>query len=203
MGLASSIGIGFALAVDASITAFSCGILTKKREIAWPLKLAITTGIFQGVMPLIGFLAAESFVKYIANWANLVACAVFVFLGVLCIYGAVSRVPEEVNMCVEKIFALRNWKGIFAIGIATSIDALAVGIGIAFADAVETAAGNELPHSEIIYVPAAIFALITFCSVMAAFFSSNFFKKLPSKFLGILAGLILIALGIHAGFFDN
>lgn len=92
--------------------------------------------------------------------------------------------------------AISSWKGIFALGVATSIDALAVGAGLACAGAPADAGTPNL--AETIFVPAGIIAGTTFVCVLAAFFATGLFRRLPVKILGCAAGLILIALGVNA-----
>lgn len=199
MEIFASVGIGLALAVDASVTAFSCGIAAKtRRGSAFPLKLAAVTAVFQGAMPLLGFFAAETFVRHIHAWAHIFAAAVFVALGTICIVNALRGNDEKTDGDKSKIAALQTWKGIFVIGVATSIDALAVGFGIACDGAAKSCAGTEIPLFETIFVPAAIFTGTTFACVYAAFGASHFFRCFPEKILGVAAGLILLALGIRA-----
>ena len=196
MNLASSVGLGLALATDASVVAFSCGLTSREHTRLCPIKLAFVTGIFQGLMPTLGFFAAGTFVHHVGEWANWLAFGVFLLLGATFIRNAWTETPEcacrGCNRCV-----LRRWKNIFAIGIATSIDAFAVGAGIACSRP-PSHAGTLLAGE--IFIPAVIIAGTTFFCVLAAFYSTRFFRKLPTKLLGTLAGLILIALGIQSLF---
>ena len=196
MELISSIGLGVALAVDASVVAFSCGLTSREHTWHCPLKLALITGIFQGLMPAIGFFAAGTLVHLISSWASWIAFAVFLILGATFIRNAWADEPEcECRGCAR--CALRKWKNIFAIGIATSIDALAVGVGMACS---ASATPMTQSYGEKIIAPALTIAGTTFVCVLIAFHSTRFFRRLPTKLLGTLAGLILIALGIKAIF---
>lgn len=195
MGLAAAVGLGIALAVDASVVSFSCGLSAREHTLSCPLKLALVTGAFQGVMPTAGFFAAESFVRSISAWSHWLAFGVFLVLGILFIRNAWTE--EKTNGCCGcSRCAISSWKGIFAIGVATSLDALAVGAGIACSSAGAT--GTELPWSQTIFIPAAIIAGTTFVCVLAAFFATRIFRSLPTKLLGTLSGLIMIALGVNA-----
>jgi len=188
-----AIGLGIALAVDASLVAFSCGIFARRHSWHCPFRLALVAGIFQGVMPTLGFFCAESIFQFIESWAHWIAFCVFVLLGILFIKNAWQPAKSDGNehcgTC--KNCAIETWRGVFAVGVATSIDALAVGAGIACANATGTLA-------EKIFVPASIIAGTTFICVLLAFFASRIFRSLPAKFLGTLAGLIMIVLGIRA-----
>lgn len=190
----SAVGLGLALAVDASVVAFSCGLTSREHSWRCPLKLAAVTGICQGVMPTLGFFAAGTVVSHISDWAHWLAFSVFLLLGIMFIRNAWT--DDQDNSCRGCArCALRSWKNIFAIGIATSIDALAVGAGLACSDIGKTTEGSL---SEKIFIPALIITGTTFVCVLAAFHSTRIFRKLPVKLLGTLAGLILIILGIRA-----
>lgn len=196
MDATSAIGLGLALAVDASVVAFSCGLTSREHQWKCPLKLAAVTGTFQGLMPTIGFFAAGTFVGYISTWAHWLAFAVFLTLGAMFVYNAWTESPDDACQGCRRC-ALRCWKSIFAIGVATSIDALAVGAGIACSELGDTASRSL---SEKIFVPAAVITGTTFFCVLASFYATRIFRRLPVKLLGTVAGLILIALGVRALF---
>lgn len=195
MEIFASIGIGIALAVDASLVSFSCGISAQHHTWTCPLKLALVAGIFQGVMPMLGFFCADSVVRFVESWAHWGACGVFVFLGAMFIKNAWRSTENHCGSACRgcKNCAIETWKGVLAVGVATSIDALAVGAGIA-------CSGVSGTLAEKIFVPAGIIATMTFFCVLLAFLSSRIFRALPVKFLGTISGLILIALGIRAAF---
>lgn len=194
MDVTSAIGLGLALAVDASVVAFSCGLTSKEHKWKCPLKLAAVTGTFQGLMPTIGFFAAGTFVSYISTWAHWIAFFVFLALGTMFIYNARTESQDDVCLGCKRC-ALRCWRSIFTIGVATSIDALAVGAGLACS---ELSSGTTNSLAEKIFLPALLIAGTTFVCVLAAFYATSIFRKLPVKLLGTVAGLILIALGIRS-----
>lgn len=196
MEIAAAVGLGLALAIDASVAAFSCGLSAKTHHAKCPLKLALVTGFFQGAMPTIGFFAAGEIVRHISAWAQWLSFGIFLILGAMFIRNAWKKQENcECAGCVSCV--IKTWKGVLAVGIATSIDALAVGAGMA---CLPNNSAAELPLSETIFIPAAIIAGTTFCCVLAAFYSTKFFRNFPEKFLGTIAGLILIGLGIRALF---
>ncbi|MBP3302762.1 MAG: manganese efflux pump [Opitutales bacterium] len=196
MDAPSAVSLGLALAVDASVVAFSCGLTSREHQWKCPLKLAAVTGTFQGLMPTVGFFAAGTFVSYISAWAHWLAFSVFLALGAMFIYNAWTELQDKAR-CGCTHCALRCWKSIFAIGVATSIDALAVGAGIACSKLSGNTTG---PLSEKIFVPAAVIAGTTFFCVLAAFYATRIFRRLPVKLLGTAAGLVLIALGVRTLF---
>lgn len=201
MELLASIGLGAALAVDASAAAFSCGLSARTHRPSCPLKLAAVTGAFQGLMPIAGFFAAESVVRFVGEWSPRIAFAVFLVLGTIFIRNAWTEHEKSTCSGCSRCVA-DSWKGVLALGVATSIDALAVGAGIACA--VEpTARAGTFPATlgEKIFVPAAIIAGTTFLCVLASFYASRIFRRLPVRVLGTAAGLILVALGFRALFF--
>ena len=196
MDATAAVGLGLALAVDASVVAFSCGLTSREHQWKCPLKLAAVTGTFQGLMPTIGFFAAGTFVSYTSAWAHWLAFAVFMTLGAMFIYNAWTESQDDTRYGCRRC-ALRCWKSIFAIGVATSIDALAVGAGIACSKFGGNASSSI---SEKIFIPAAVIAGTTFFCVLAAFYATRIFRRLPVRLLGSVAGLILIALGVSTLF---
>lgn len=200
MNLAESLALGIALAADASVAAFSCGLSARTHRMSCPLKLAVVAGMFQGTMPIAGFFAAESVVGFVGEWAPRIAFVVFLALGTIFIRNA--WIEEEKGACSGcRRCVADTWKGLFAMGVATSIDAFAVGAGIACAAESSSRAGTlAASHGEKIFVPAAIIAGTTFLCVFSAFHAARIFRRFPVKILGMLAGLILVALGFRALF---
>lgn len=194
METVAAIGLGLALAIDASVVAFSCGLSAKRHNLRCPLKLAVVTGALQGLMPIFGFFAAGSITRHIVNWAPWLSFTIFVLLGLTFIRNAWKKSESHEN-CGCGHCAIRSWNRVFAVGVATSIDALAVGVGIACA---ADASRTDTSLFGKIFLPAILIAGTTFICVLAAFYATRFFHRYPEKILGTIAGLILIALGINA-----
>lgn len=169
--------LALALSVDAMIVSFSCGLLVKKNRGASALKLAAATALGQTIMPVIGWLGAQSVHLYIEEYDHWIAFIVFLGLGSNVIYHALTDKSEERNHC-----PCLDFKVLFLIGVATSIDACVAGISLYFMD---------------IWLFAAVLmiGLVTFINSLIGFYACRVLKKIPSAYMEILSGLILIGLG--------
>ena len=78
----TGIGLGVGLAMDAFAVSMSNGLKENKMKFSKVLLIAFVFGLFQGVMPLIGYLVGNSFVKYIEKFIPFIALALLSFLGI-------------------------------------------------------------------------------------------------------------------------
>lgn len=129
MDLLTQILLSFCLATDAfavSITNGMCSCRVTKQNV---ISTALTFGLFQGIMPILGFFLASSFTDVISKYQHFIALFLLSAIGLNMIIEAVKEVKNPDGICSgKKIFTIKN----LAIqGIATSIDALAVGVSLA------------------------------------------------------------------------
>lgn len=169
--------LAIALSIDASVVSFSQGLIFNKNKRKNSLILALSVGFFQGLMPVIGWIIAQGVYKYIEAVDHWIAFVIFLILGLKFIYDAFNSDGEE-----KKQISCISLKCLLLLSIATSIDALAAGATIYF-------------MSSPILLPAILIGTITFINSLIGFWSGYLFKKFPSKWLEIFAGLILIGLG--------
>lgn len=190
MNLLQTLGIALALSTDAMVVAFSYGVILRAARNATAMKLASVTGLFQAGMPLIGFFVATGIYKHCIAWAHWIAFGVFAALGCSVIANAVfgkqEKPVDDVCICGKCRIGLKK---LLAIGVATSLDALAVGAGIRCMNA----GFDTFPR---VLAAAAIIGAVTFVGVLASFHVSRFFKAFPQRAMEFLAGLILLSLGI-------
>ncbi len=182
--------IALALAVDATVYSFSYGLVLRCRRQWHSLWLALTVGGFQAGMPLLGFMGGEEVRDSVAQWQGGIVATVFCGLGAYIIYGARKEGDEcECCKCCNPlgIFAL------LAVGVATSIDALAVGVAMALGNI----GGADISLSHLL-VNVSIIGGVTFVCSLAAFHSARLLHHLPTRWLETTAGLLLIALGIKS-----
>ena len=172
--------IALALAIDAFVVSFSYGLIIKKKRNLSALKLALSTGGGQFIMPLIGWYGTKAIYKYVATFDHWIAFFVFLFLGIKVIADALENKNSDNPKKLDKNL---SFKILLIIGIATSIDAFVMG-GTLFFVKIN------------ILLAASLIGIITFISSIAAFRLARAFRKLPTKYMEISAGLILIALGI-------
>lgn len=124
-----SFGALFVLAVGLAMDAFAVavckGLALKKISAGKALLVGVWFGGFQGLMPLIGYLLGtgfESRIKAVDHW---IAFILLGLIGFNMIREACSREEEEADACLDV-------KSMLLLAVATSIDALAVGITFAF-----------------------------------------------------------------------
>ena len=179
MDIISLFFLALGLAMDAFAVSVSNGICYSKATKKQALLTAFTFGLFQGVMPMIGFLAGQAFRKYIEPIDHWVALALLVIIGGNMILEAVRelRHPEE---CEEKSFSV---KVLLIQAVATSIDALAVGIGLA-------------AMKVNLWLACGMIAVVAFiCSLIGVRIGKSCKQHFKEK-AEIIGGLILIILGI-------
>ena len=92
----TGIGLGIGLAMDAFAVSMSNGLKENKMKFSKVLLIAFVFGLFQGVMPLIGYLVGNSFVKYIEKFIPFIALALLSFLGIKMIIDFVKERKEYV-----------------------------------------------------------------------------------------------------------
>ena len=171
------------IAVSLSLDAFSVSICdgmvmemnTKRR-----LFIAGTFGVMQGIMPLIGYFVGSLFVDYIRPYDGILSFAILLIIGAKMIVGAVRNRKEAYP---SNKFSVHS---VLLQGIATSVDALAVGVSL-------------LTMNTIIWVSISIIAAITFGLCLLALVCG---EKLMGLFKGktyiaeIIGGSVLILIGI-------
>lgn len=169
--------LAIALSIDACIVSFSYGITFTEKRLKNSLSLAICTGLFQGIMPIIGYFLTSFVKSFIEPYASLIVFLIFSYLGIKIILEAFETNKQK-PLCIDL-------KCLLLVGIATSVDAFSAGITLALF-------GNN------IFKPAILIALVTFSNSIIGFVLGGKLKHLPTKGLEIFAGLLLILLGIKA-----
>jgi len=177
MGLITIIIIALALAMDAFAVSIVSGTVYKKLKVKHALRMALSFGAFQAFMPLVGSLAGLTIRDHIAEYDHWVAFGLLAAVGGKMIYESFKIAPHEKNSNPANITVL------LFLSIATSIDALAVGITL-----------SVLQVSILLAVT--IIGLITF---VLSYLGVYIGKKVGHFFEGqieAIGGLVLIALGI-------
>lgn len=171
--------LGLALGVDCFVVSFSQGLIFKSKKVKNSFKLALTMGLFQGVMPVIGYIGTNSLYKYVVPYSKWIVFGIFLLLGLKFIVESFQPKEKEVQ-CI-------GLKCLLGLGLATSIDALVSGASIRLTQ-------TSLPISVM------IIGIASFLMSICGFYSGNFIKNIPSKYLEITGGLILVALAIKSLF---
>lgn len=179
--------IALALAVDATVYSFSYGLLLRERRAACSLWLALCVGAFQALMPLLGYAGGEAVSTLVETWAPWIVFAVFLLLGGSVILQSLCGTGEDRPAAAGP---LGIW-GLLLVGVATSIDALAVGVCMALGGI-----GGACPGIGGLLLNVSIIGAVTFICSLAAFHAARPLQHLPVKWLECSAGLLLIALGV-------
>ena len=208
MNITTIVLTAFALAMDAFAVSVTKGMTLKNLTKAIAIKIALFFGVFQAAMPLIGWLLGISFQGYIKAIDHWIALILLSILGGKMIYEFYESRKEgtsenedtesEVSTTLEgeenNKYEISN-KELTTLAIATSIDALAVGISFAFLNV------NIVSSSLIIGI---ITFIVCFIGVIAGKKIGAIFKD----YAELIGGIILILIGInifneHTGFIMN
>jgi len=173
------------LAIGLSMDAFAVSVTNgmcyqglKKKHV---MMIAGTFGFFQAFMPVLGFFLGQTFSGAIVSFDHWVAFALLFIIGAHMIVEAVRELRHPSNECKVDVC---SFKKVFIQGIATSIDALAVGVSLAL-----------IPDTDIFWA-ALIIGIVTF---LCSFIGVTIGKKAGAFLKGrseIIGGLILIGIGV-------
>jgi putative Mn2+ efflux pump MntP len=176
MGLLEIIIIAIGLSMDAFAVSVTLGLSVEKPTIKHFVIPALFFGFFQGIMPLIGFFVGLKFASSIQNLDHWIAFVLLAFIGGKMIKESFSKEEEKVNNNSFRFFRM------LILAIATSIDALAVGVTFAF---------FEVNILKAIFLIGVTTFLISICGVkIGNIFGSKYKSK--AEFAG---GVILILIG--------
>ncbi len=189
MGFLELFMIAVGLSMDAFAVALCKGLKMSKLNYRHAVTIALFFGGFQAAMPLIGWVLGKQFEKYITSYDHWIALILLAFIGGKMIRES-FRKEDECDCCEVVILDIRE---LVVLAIATSIDALAVGITFAFLRV------SILPSIALIGVTTLI---ISFAGVAVG---NRFGIKYKNK-AEFAGGIILIAIGLkilfdHLGVF--
>lgn len=191
MGIIELLLIAVGLSMDAFAVSICKGLGMRRVNMKHALIIALFFGGFQALMPLIGWAFGSLFEQYISQWDHWIAFALLGFIGVKMLIDAFKSDDEEDEECdCEPSLRIKE---VFVLAIATSIDALAVGITFAFLQV------NIVPAIVLIGV-------VTFLFSLGGVGIGSKFGSKYRKPATIVGGLVLIAIGFkilfeHLGIF--
>lgn len=172
--------IGVGLSMDAFAVAICKGLNMRKLEKLQTLVIALFFGGFQALMPFIGWLLGKQFEEYITSFDHWIAFVLLAFIGGKMIWD-VFHDKEEENCCEGN--GKLDIKELFMLAIATSIDALAVGISFAFLQV------------NIAFAVSLIGCTTFVISAAGVFIGHKFGNKYEDK-ASLAGGIILILIGL-------
>lgn len=172
--------IAVGLAMDAFAVAVCKGLNMRRLDIKQTALIALFFGGFQAGMPLIGWFIGSRFAQYIESIDHWVTFVLLVIIGGKMIWESIKNDDDECDCCKSKL----DLKELTALAIATSIDALAVGVAFAL-----TYERNE------VFVAVALIGIITAAlSAMGVLIGHKFGAKYKNK-AEFAGGLVLVLMG--------
>jgi manganese efflux pump family protein len=182
MNPVSIVLLGLAMSTDAFAAALGKGAGMGRVRLPDALRIGLIFGVVEGVTPVIGWLLGAAASKYIEAWDHWVAFGLLTVLGLHMIYKAVTDENEPELEAVTAGGKGGRLMTVALAGLATSIDAMAVGVGLAFVDV------N-------IWVVASVIGLCTFTMVSIGVMAGRALGTLIGKRAEMLGGVILIVVG--------
>ena len=183
--------LSVALAMDCFTVSIMSGVILRRGFCAAILRMAVLFGVFQAAMPLIGWLGTAHFSQYLEAVDHWIAFILLALIGINMIREALSKKND-----VEEESADLGFRTMLMLAIATSIDALAVGITFV-AIPVEILNAGHIANT---LFAAVIIGIITLIISAAGVKIGNLFGSRFKKGAQIAGGIILILLGIFSLF---
>lgn len=172
--------LAVSLAIDCFTVSVTSGIILHRIRWGIFLKMAFLFGLFQAAMPFLGWLGASRFNHLIETYDHWIAFALLAFLGI-------RMIREHFKDEEERSFDPTRLKVIVALAVATSIDALAVGISFAFT--------GFRTLSSLLY-PLTAIGIASLVISLAGSLIGVFFGKRFNLRVEIIGGLVLIGIGV-------
>ena len=190
MGFIGLLAIAVGLSMDAFAVSLCKGMCMKSFDVRQALIIALFFGVFQAFMPIVGWLAGSTFAAYIEPIDHWVAFILLAIIGLKMIIDAIR--DDSANECFPDAVQLKLSE-LIILAIATSIDALAVGVTFAFL-------GVDIVSS------ASIIGVTTFALSLIGVMIGQKFGSAFERGAGMLGGIILILIGLkilleHLGIF--
>ena len=173
--------MGVGLSMDAFAVSICKGLSMRKVNKKQCLVIGLFFGGFQALMPFIGWVLGSQFEQYITSIDHWIAFILLGFIGGKMVVEAIREKDEAVE--VGKRAPPLDFKEMFILAIATSIDALAVGITFAFL---------QVPIVEAV----SIIGITTFVISVIGVYVGNFFGNRYKKKAELAGGIILILIGL-------
>ena len=173
--------LGIGLAMDAFVVAVCKGLAMRKVNKKQAVVIGLFFGGFQALMPFIGWVLGSQFESYITSVDHWIAFALLGLIGGKMIFEALK--PEE-DVEIAEMDAPLDLKELLVLAVATSIDALAIGITFAFLD---------YPIVEAV----TIIGVVTFFIAIGGVYAGNFFGNKYKRKAELAGGVILVLLGLR------
>ena len=169
--------IAFSLSIDAFVVSVTAGITITKIKLGHALKIALMFGLFQAIMPLIGWFSGNQIRTIFESVEYFVVTGIFFVIGFKMLFETFLIKEEK-----EKDYT--NFKLLLLLAVATSLDAFAAGLGF------------SILHVYIV-IPVIIIGMVTFLTSFIGVYIGDTTGKFFGNSFGIIGGVILIGLAIR------
>ena len=168
--------IAVGLSMDAFAVSVAKGLSVERLRPRNVLSVALWFGGFQGLMPVIGFFLGVSFASFVEHVDHWIAFVLLGLIGINMIRGAFSKRERDISPDF-------SFKSMLVMAVATSIDALAVGISFSF-------------FNENIWTAALLIAITTAIFSAIGIYVGNIFGSRFKSVAEFTGGLILLLMGV-------
>ncbi|MBQ6454878.1 MAG: manganese efflux pump [Eggerthellaceae bacterium] len=182
MGIVDLLLIDIGLSMDAFAVSLCKGLGMKRLDLRQAVIIGVFFGGFQALMPVVGWALGKQFESYITSIDHWIAFALLAFIGGKMIFDAARG--DGYDELAGKSMGKLDYKELFMLAVATSIDALAVGITFAFLQV------NIIGAVSII-------GITTFVLSVAGVAIGHLFGARFEKPAGIIGGIVLILIGVR------
>lgn len=176
MDILDIIIIAIALAMDCFAVSVTSGLILGKPKFRNVLVMALFFGGFQGLMPVAGWLVGGGCASIIESFDHWVA------FGLLAIIGG-NMIRESLSGDDESDFDPTNVKALLGLAVATSIDALIVGVDLGL-------------MRNTLLLPSLIIAMVSFLLTIVGVYLGAYFKRICKFNFGLVGGIVLIGIGV-------
>ena len=178
MNPVSMLLLGFAMSTDAFAAAIGKGAAMSKSRLSQALRAGLIFGVIEAITPVIGWLLGKGASRYIEAWDHWIAFGLLLVLGLHMIWNGLKPESDEPVDEAKK----HGFVALALTGLSTSIDALAVGVGLAFVDTP-------------IALVAVVIGLCTFTMVTLGIMLGRVLGDVVGKRAEMIGGVILIGVG--------
>lgn len=184
--LLQSFLLAIGLAMDAFAVSISNGLAMKKIVLRHALAIAGAFGIFQAIMPLLGFFLGSSFAEFISRWDHYIALIFLGFIGGKMIFEGIKELLQKDKNKKDSAEYKFSFAALMFQAVATSIDALVVGVSFV---------AMKMTVLDMI-TAVSIIGVITFGLSLVGIFAGKRFGELLGSKAVVAGGIILVGIGL-------
>lgn len=173
--------LSISLAMDCFTVSIACGTIIKNYKWRNIFSIALSFGIFQALMPLLGWFLSNGFQKYIESFDHWIAFGLLAFIGIRMVIESFKKDDDD------KSIDPMNYKVTLTLSVATSVDALAVGISFALINM------NSIKS---ILFPITMIGFVSFLMSIIGYIIGVTFGRKYNFRMELWGGLLLIIIGI-------